>query len=288
MEQIIYGDVLFAVNFSMDFLALYATGRLTHERMRPAPLMLGASIGAVYGVAALFVGPRGFFGWLINTAVAAVMCLASYERSRPSLLLRRVALFYGTSFLLGGVMTALYNLLNGKLGGRAVVNGGLTAFSASLRFPVFAGLATAAAAAVFVIERILRKRRLRRDVSLTITVGDRSVELSALCDSGNLATEPLGGLPVVFVDRKKLRRLLSGNETEFLRSQDPARLVRAPSRLAKRTRAVPIHTVAGSRTELGFLPDGLFVDGAAKEACVVMSDAPFGTSDALVPESLVD
>ena len=59
MEQVIYADVLFAVNFSMDFLSLYLTGKVFRARMRPVPLTLAAGIGALYGTASLFLGPGG-------------------------------------------------------------------------------------------------------------------------------------------------------------------------------------------------------------------------------------
>ena len=50
MEQVVYGDVLFIINFSMDFLSLYVTAKFIHLRLRLVPAIAAAAIGAVYGV----------------------------------------------------------------------------------------------------------------------------------------------------------------------------------------------------------------------------------------------
>ena len=50
MEEEIYADVLFIINFSMDFLSLYIVGRLMHFKMEARRVIFGASVGALYGV----------------------------------------------------------------------------------------------------------------------------------------------------------------------------------------------------------------------------------------------
>lgn len=287
MEQVIYGDVLFAVNFSMDFLSLYVAGRITHERMRPLPLAAGATIGGLYGVAALFAGLSGLFGWLINAATALLICFTAYERARFAVLIRRTALFYGISFLLGGAMTALYNFLNVRIGEKRVVADGEEArLVGKLPFYLLAALAAGSAASALVIGRILRKRRTRTPSVIEITVGCRTVRLSALCDSGDLASEPLGGLPVIFVSRGKLRGLFTGAEADALLAGDQTGISRLPRETAKRVRVVPLSTVAGRRTGIGFIPDRLTVNGEEKRACIVADEGPFGDEDALIPEIL--
>ena len=55
MEQIIYADVLFIVNFSMDFLALYITSKILHHDCHFLPMTLSAGLGALYGVVSLIM-----------------------------------------------------------------------------------------------------------------------------------------------------------------------------------------------------------------------------------------
>ena len=288
MQQIIYGDVLFAVNFSMDFLSLYISGRITHERLRPLPMSAAAAIGALYGTASVFLQLRGVFGWIINVAVAVLMCFTAFDRAGFSALMRRTALFYGIGFLLGGAMTALYNLLNTRLGSMRVLAGGEQAtLSGSIPLYAIVGLGAAAAASAVVISRILRKRKTRDSAEIEIAFMGRTVKMSALCDSGNLASEPLGGLPVIFVSSEQIKKLLPASQAEFILSGNPADVCRLTREVARRTRIVPLTTVAGSRTAIGLVPDKVTVGGAEKRACVVPGGAVFGDNDALIPEILV-
>ena len=51
--EYIYGDVLFVINFCMDFLSLYISGKLMHMKMSRLRLIIAATIGGIYGVVAV-------------------------------------------------------------------------------------------------------------------------------------------------------------------------------------------------------------------------------------------
>ena len=284
MEQVIYGDVLFAVNFSMDFLSLYVTGRILRDRLRPLRLSAAAAAGALYGTAAVFLPLEGLLAWVVNAAAALLICFIAFGRGSVGLLMRRTAVFYGISFLLGGAMTALYTFLGKRLGERRVIADGSPAtLNSSIPLTATVALAAAAGTAALIVSRVLRGRRTREPTELEIAVGGRSVKLSALCDSGNLASEPLGGLPVVFIRADKLKRLFP----EAMIAGKPEGLSRLSPGAAKRIRIVPLSTVAGKRSGIGFIPDAIRIGGTEKRACVVPGDGPFGDEDALIPEILL-
>ncbi len=46
VTQIIYGDVLFIINFSMDFLALFVKEKMLRRRASPLGLAAAAALGA--------------------------------------------------------------------------------------------------------------------------------------------------------------------------------------------------------------------------------------------------
>jgi len=50
-ETVLYADVLFLINFSMDFLSLYAAGAFLSLRRSVGRMSAAAAIGAVYAVA---------------------------------------------------------------------------------------------------------------------------------------------------------------------------------------------------------------------------------------------
>ena len=77
MTEEIYGDVLFLINFSMDFLSLFITGKIMHLKMNKWRLLASATVGGVYGVASLFFPLDGVLLVLANVVCAFMMCLAA-------------------------------------------------------------------------------------------------------------------------------------------------------------------------------------------------------------------
>ena len=103
--MIVYADVLFAVNWVMDYAALFAAARvlgLAHKRVR---LFLGAFIGAAYCVLKLFVP---LAEPLAAIAVSLAMCAAALWNGKVLTYVKAVVLFYAASMLIGGVMTFVY------------------------------------------------------------------------------------------------------------------------------------------------------------------------------------
>ena len=289
MEQVIYGDLLFAVNFSMDMLSLYVAGRAAGAKMRPARMCAAAALGALYATATPFVGPSGAAGAAASLAVAAVICLVAYVPYGVAALVRRTALFFAASLLLGGAMSALYALLGRIAGVRyAVIGGAEATVSSPAPFSVFALAAAAVGAAAVGLSRLFAKRRGRRRAVLEICFGGRTAAMRAVCDSGNLARDPLGGEPVIFVSRKRLRELLPPPLARAVtRSDTDAAADLAPD-LARSVRVIPLGTVSGRATAVGFLPGSVRVDGEEKRACVACLDAPLPDGcEAILPAVLI-
>ena len=82
MTEEIYGDVLFIINFSMDFLSLYIVGRLLHFEMKAWRVMAGASVGAFYGVVSLLIDTYVILETAITVGVLILMCLVAFHARR--------------------------------------------------------------------------------------------------------------------------------------------------------------------------------------------------------------
>ena len=286
MEQVIYGDVLFAVNFTMDALALWASGRIAGVRARPARLCAAAAVGALYATATPFAGLGGGAGAAVNVATAAVMCAAAYGLRSPAALARRTALFYAVAAALGGAMTLLYRALGAATGTH--IASGAAGISAATPLSVFAVSAAAVWGASFVGGRIFARRRGRRRAVLEIEVAGTRARMEAVCDSGDLARDPLGGGAVIFVARRRLRTLLPPEAARAVLASDPAAAAGLDERWAARTRVIPLETLNGRTLAVGFLPDSVTVDGEGRQACVVCLDAPLPDgAEAVVPSSII-
>ena len=112
MQEEIYADVLFIINFSMDFLSLYIVGRLMHFHMKAWRVILGASLGALYGVLELLLAVSPFPKILITLGVLCLTCFIAFGGCRFHTYAASVALNFGVGMLIGGMMTILCAVLS--------------------------------------------------------------------------------------------------------------------------------------------------------------------------------
>lgn len=236
----VYADLLFLVNFSMDYLCAYLTASLLRRRAVPWRLLAASALGGVYAVLALFLPLSRAGALAADAAVCVVMCAILFgERGAPLRFFGvACALFVGVSMAMGGMMSGLFNLLNrmelpvDALGSES---DGLSAWM----FALVAGISTLAGLRG---SRLLRRSAARRYARLTVVLGTRQVELQALLDSGNLCRDPISGRAVIFIDPQSARTLIGEGE-----ARDPD--------MARRFRLVPMETVSGRRLQKAYLPD---------------------------------
>ncbi len=290
VEQIIYADILFIVNFSMDFLALYIASKLLHNSCHFASLVMAAGVGAVYGVASLFLTGSGVLNALINTAVALLMCYIVFGAASILMLIRNTLCFYGISFLMGGVMTGIYNLANKGLCGRGIVINGDTASLVSDIPPVsFILIAAVSVLFSYLCSAVTSRLKARKKASVYIRIGKRDINITGLCDSGNLLTEPCGSLPCLICNLKSIEELLPQGIIPLFRDMKLGLLEYADPELAKRIRLVPMRSVGGSGIKPGIIPDEIKINGEAKRLCVVCDteNGDYAGTESIIPASVM-
>lgn len=282
----VYADLLFLINFSMDFLCLYLSVRLLHLKKSLPRMLIAAALGGVYSVAVLFLQVSPWLSPVIDIGVCLGMCAvcAAGKGVSPWRLLLFGGTYFGISALMGGGMTAIYNLL-----GRAdlplgdVQEDGLSAW-------MFLALATVAALAAAFGGRLFGKQTAKQICTVQVQMDGGCWELAGLCDSGNLLCDPISGTPVIVVDRDAwldgmpggLRRAIESGGREVDAAAD-----------AKRVRLVPMQTAQGKGMAVALLPDEVMIceqNGSrrAVHALVAPAGQPIeGEYRAIVPATLL-
>ncbi len=289
MTQIIYGDVLFIVNFSMDFLALFVTGKVLRRRIHPLALSVAAGLGAAYAVAILFFAGEPRVQTCISVAVSLLMCFIAYGGpARP--FVQCSLLFYLVNFLMAGGITALYRLLNRCLHPEShYINGRIGDYQSEIPLVWFAVLAAVSAFGSYLWGRISRHNGRKKSSTLTLSFDGKKVTVRCLSDSGDLLTEPMSGLPVAIVRGARLGTLLPKELLEVLCRRLPEGIAALDAELARRVRMIP-YTAVGKRGLLyGFMPDLAQVDGCEVRLCVAIGDTEegeeaFGGYDGILPQ----
>lgn len=197
---VIYVDTLFLLNATVDYLLLLAAARLAGEPLRRPRFALGAVLGGGYAVAIFLPGLSFLSHPLCRVASALLMMVLAYGGSRR--LLRQGILFVALTCAFGGGVVAI-----GLMGGT-----GLSLGSGVFYSPMdFKMVLLSAAVCYLVITLVFRRLGRHTGGELArarLRIGERSVELTALVDTGNTLTDPATGRGVLVVEGEKAAPLL--------------------------------------------------------------------------------
>ena len=199
---VIYVDTLFLLNALVDYLLLLASARLAGEPLSRPRFLLGAALGGLYA-AGIFLPGLGFLARPpCRLAAAAVMVLAAFWNSRR--LLRQTVIFFALSCALGGGVLAI-----GLLGGRGLsLRGGVLYSGMDLKILLLS------AAGCYALLTLALRGAARHPgpgggvLTVRLTLGARSLALTALADTGNTLSDPVTGRPVVVAEGEALEGLL--------------------------------------------------------------------------------
>lgn len=277
--MLLYADILFFIDLSMDVLALWAAGRLTRSRMRARRILSAAAASSAVSVAATALGLSSASSVVLSLSLPLLMCLIAFGKSSARLLIKRYVCTWLGGLLLGGVMCALLR------------RGAARAYSAALDVTASAlGVLPLGVLAVVLFIKTLSRSPPTRSVNVTLTLRHRSVTLRALCDSGNLLTDPFTGECVIIADPTAARALFT--EEEFLALTSPASdAVAAHAELdvlAGRFRLIPASSISGELLLRAVRLDEVRIKDKSCRALVTLSSTVAGgDTAAVIPTQLL-
>ena len=286
MEQTVWGDLLFFVNFCMDFEGLFLTAKLLHKPFSLWRAALFSAFGAVYAVAALFFSTTGAMAFFLDLLVCYLMCLGTFfQKGKGRGVVLPFLFYFGVSFAVGGVMSGMASLLSH-------IELPLGSASGGVSTGTFFLLAAVGGVTTFLWGRITRSKRGARHADTTIEMAGKRVVVRGLVDTGNLMSDPLSARPVAILSERVAQRLFSPSLFALLQTGDTKGLATLPVKEAKRVRLLPTTTVTGEKMLAAVLPDLVTVDfGKGQERVdVLVAVAPvkvgFDECEVLLPAAL--
>lgn len=227
---VIYSDVLFLINFALDYLCLFIASRLLNRFTKALRLALGAAIGGIYAFVPYIFNPPVYISLPLHISSAALICLIAFGKLGAKPFLLTVITFITTSALMGGLVTAIFNISS------QYSNGAYTEIS-TLSFLIVCAVSAAITLSYGLISR---KKIHIRSAEVRIFVDGRRFDARLLADSGNLVTEPFSSLPVIVISASSLPPPYDNPESNSF----PLAI-----------RAIPFRTSSGESCFLGFRPD---------------------------------
>lgn len=206
MEQTIYADILFLIDVSMDFLALYLCAYLLKIRFCVGKALFGAVIGAIYSTLSVIMKFQSF---AVTCVVSVLMCFAAYMGNGIIVKLKALPVFYATNMLLGGIMTALFNAFNLITDGeqRLIIFGKLSTVQTNMPLLLFYFCFAAVVLGIAVAKKLFKNVPASSPLEITVMYGKNTVKFKVLEDSGNKLCEPISGEPIIFLKEKTVRAL---------------------------------------------------------------------------------
>ncbi len=291
--KVVYIDVLFLINFCMDFLALWFCGSLLHLPRRRPPLLLAAALGGAYAaIEAVFPG-NPTVSLLVGAGTALLLCFVAYGRHcRARLFVTLCALFLGVSWLFGGMITAFYTLLEKFFRDRrdfyeALIGG-------EGRLAVFSALALLVVTVFSLSRRLFTASAMAGNAKVEIRDGGRFRMLSAMVDTGNTLHDPLSGKVCIVIDPNAVSGILPEDVLSFSQGGELDLALLSPEN-KKRIRLVPTESLGGGRLLVGYLPDRIEVTSSegrgrrSVDALLVLDErgGGFNGHAALLPPVLI-
>ena len=262
----LYADVLLAINFSMDFLALFITSIILHKKTSKSRIVLSALLGALFGVFEVILPLGTVSTTILSVLVSFFMCAIAFFEKSIKRFFFTIITFWIISMALAGVMSFVYTVMNRVLSSVIVGFSPVTTYNGA-RFFIIVSI-TAIVGIIF--SKIFTTKKDVKFAEIKVTIDKDEYIIKALCDSGNMLTEPISAKPVILVCEKTTlgKRILDIDD--------------------KRKRFIPYSDVTSDGILLGIIPEKVYVEKNSVDAVVAtIKKDSFADYDGLVPSSLI-
>ena len=188
----VYIEYVIADNLVIDTLLLWlatVTLKIPYRKFR---VFLGGAVGAACAVVSVYV--MGFWTYLVKTACLVCMCIVTVGFGKK--LFWHILLTTAYTFVLGGAITALFNLFNIDY---LTSNGEFY----QMRVPLFVYILAGALVGFLcysIAIYVTQVKKIAPHVAKITVKLDKDYCLTGFCDSGNTLTHD--GVPVCFVTKK--------------------------------------------------------------------------------------
>lgn len=196
-EPKVYADLTFVVNLVMDFLIIWATGKLAGIKIVYYRIFAASVLGGIYAVGYLFPQITWWYSFPLKIVFSCLLLFLGlrpqkWEQAKTSFLY-----FYGISFVVAGAAMGSSYLFNSRSS---------VSFSYLwLLGGIFCALFIGTQGEKFLHEQII-PALLKYQVKMRF--GENSCSGEGFLDTGNGLHDPLTKRPVVIAEYKLLKNLL--------------------------------------------------------------------------------
>ncbi|HLR41469.1 MAG TPA: sigma-E processing peptidase SpoIIGA [Virgibacillus sp.] len=260
----IYLDAVWALNFFLDMMLLMLTQALARDSTRKIRIIIGAFVASLlvpvslYFPDSFFTSVPGKFLYSITIIICAFRFLSVYH------MLKLLALFYFTTFSIGGGLIAAHFVFQNPIG---LSDNGLLTFTSGYGDPVswlfviigfpLSWFFTKARMDRHAVEKI----RYDQLCPVTIQIKQKSYLTTGYIDSANQLVDPATKRPVIICDEVFLKQWFTDEDWQMLKNaHEDLNLDNLPKDWEKQLHIVPYQGVEGKSNFLfAIRPDQLII-----------------------------
>ncbi len=247
MKIQVYGDIVFLINFCMDYILLAFMCKIMVCKSSRLRRTLAAILGGVCSIVAFYI--PAWLGVPMQIVLAAAMCTITAPCRKVRDFLARLAVLCGSALIFGGGTLAVLCIVGADV---LMKNG---AFYIDISIGILVLSSFVCSTVLWLLEQILRRTRANCRKSVDICFMGKSVTLRGYVDTGNTLT--CGGTPVILMSWEAIQPLMPDgtDERNFYTKCPPGKI-----------RAVPYKHVGGDGIVWCIVPDYVHICGKPQNA----------------------
>lgn len=202
----VYLDIVLIENILMNYIILFATGFIQKVEMKQIRLIISSLFGGIYAIASYLNIIPIYSNFFMKILLSIIMVYIAFNPQNYKKMLKTILLFYLTSFVMGGCALALLYVINPQ---NINFENGVLVGTYPLKVTIIAGII---GFAVIQIAFALNKRQVKKKdmlCDLEISINNQTKKLKAYVDSGNMLKEPITNIPVIIVEKEKIKNLVN-------------------------------------------------------------------------------
>lgn len=227
--MMVYLDIVLIENLCMNYIILFATGYILKAKVKHLRLIISALIGGIYSILAYSEILEIYSNIIMKVILSIVMVYVAYKAKNVKILFKQLIIFYLTSFVFGGCSFALLYFIKPQ---DILMKDGVLIGTYPLKIALLGGIVgfTITTIAFKVVKHKLSKNDIYCEIE--IFLGNNSVKLNAMIDTGNMLKDPITRIPVIVVEKDilygiipdkildNLEKIIGGDVPEYLYEEE--------------------------------------------------------------------
>ncbi|NLI90423.1 MAG: sigma-E processing peptidase SpoIIGA [Epulopiscium sp.] len=261
----IYLDILFVLNFIMDYFIFWMVSKITYKKITNKRLFLGSLVAAMlYCLAVIVPFFRSINMVIYLIALPIIPIIIIFEPSNLKEFVQIFVISNIVALIIGGMS---YGLIYWSKGYNLTTNIYSRSYNNFSLYLLFISIV-----ASYIIIQSFRYYIQRRNTSieklypLKILHNDQVIEVNALLDTGNKVYDPITKYPVIIIEYAEIEKLLpEGIQKLYLKGEEDITCFveeASKSEFGRRIRIIPYQSLGNPNGMLlGFKADKIYVGG---------------------------